>query len=134
MSDSRESGLNQKVDIVLAQRAIEPDASELAEKIILASQGLPQDTAQAVFWPTWYTRFRQILAVRLFSTQTLVFTSAVACLMVAIIAGVWFTPQTGIVKPQSITQNIGIDSDILSEEFSWDSLLMMEDELAFAEL
>lgn len=134
MSDSRESDLNQKADSLLTQRAIEPDARGLAEKIILASQNLPQDSAQTASGFEWLTRFKTLFAVRLFSNQSLVFSSAIACLMVAVIAGVWFTPQTRIVNPQSVTQNIVVDGDSLSEEFSWDSLLIMQDELAFAGL
>jgi hypothetical protein len=134
MSDLRESDLNQEADRVLAQRAIEPDASELAEKIILASQDLPQEIAKPVAGSVWRTQLRQTFAARLFSTQSLFFSSAIASLMVAVIAGFWFMPHSGIVKPQSITQNISVDIDTLSEEFSWESLLIMEDELAFAEL
>jgi hypothetical protein len=131
MSDSRESDLNQKADSLLTQRAIEPDARGLAEKIILASQNLPQDSAQTASRFEWLTRFKTLFADRLYSNQSLAFSSAIGCLMVAVIAGVWFTPQTGIVKPQSVTQSIVIDGDSLGEEFSWDSLLIIQDELAF---
>lgn len=134
MSDSKENDLNQRAYSLLTQRAIEPDARELAEKIIFASQNLPQDSAQTTSGFEWLTRVKKFFAARLFSNQSLVFSSAIACLMVAVIAGVWFTPQTGIVNPQSVTQNMVVDGDSLSEEFSWDSLLIMQDELAFAGL
>ena len=134
MNDSIESDLNPEVDIFLAQRAIEPDASGLAKQIILASQNLPQDITKPVSRSVWYNRFRQVFAAKLFGTESLVFSGAMACLMLAVISGVWFMPQSGTVKTQSITQNISIEGDTLSEEFSWDSLLIMEDELAFAEL
>ncbi|MFT4628910.1 MAG: hypothetical protein ACI9WC_000057 [Arenicella sp.] len=134
MSDSRESDFNQETGRFLAQRAIEPDASELAEKIILASQNLPQEIAKPIAGSVWRTQLRPFFTIRLFSTQSLFFSSAIACLMVAVMAGLWFMPHSGIVKPQSITQNISVDGDALSEEFSWESLLIMEDELAFAEL
>ncbi|MFT7528024.1 MAG: hypothetical protein ACI9LY_003184 [Arenicella sp.] len=134
MSDSRKSDLDQRADRLLTQRAIEPDARKLAEKIILASQNLPQGSAQTASRFEWLTHFKPLFAARLYSNQSLVFSSAIACLMVAVIAGVWFTPQPGIMKPQSATQNIVVIVDSLSEEFSWDSLLIMEDELAFAGL
>lgn len=134
MNDSKESDLEQTADAFLAQRVGEPHANGLAEKIILASRDLPQDLVKPVSSSVLSVRLRRSFGTKLFGAKSFVFSGAITCLMFLVVSGVWFFPQTGIVKSPPIAQNISIEGDVLSDEFSWDSLLIMQDELAFAEL
>ncbi|MEM7357616.1 MAG: hypothetical protein AAF431_00755 [Pseudomonadota bacterium] len=135
-----------ELDELLEQRGEVQADPDLAKRIIDATSALPQDARQSSSATFDFSRLQpssgnslgsrlvQILT-SLLSPKPIAAATVAVSLAVVLSSGFWSVEQP---LPQ-ITDNPPtstqlVDVELVTEEFSWEELLLLQDELAFAQL
>jgi hypothetical protein len=130
-------GRSDPVDALLALRSAAPASEALSKRIIDLTRNQPQQVK--------LQNNRRYPLVALFdyfktvSFKPVIYGGVTISLVFAIMSGPWLIPQlktSGSLLGQPIHPQQVVDSGLveLGEDFSWEALWILEDELAFSEL
>lgn len=128
------------VDELLAQRSEVPESDALVQRIISLTEGKPQLTDQVVKSQSHVSvLLEQFRSLRI---KPLAFGGTTMVLVLALISVQWLAPSLAPVTTLSGSISDGLPSqqiitterDGLSDEFSWEAMWILEDELAFSQL